>query len=74
MKTPLEQVRLDCGVSRDGSKAKNICTAAEHCGFNAEAFRMAPRGIQENGRFPCIIHSVTSRRSSALSRRWSPPH
>ena len=53
---PLEQVRLECGVSRDGSKAKNIYLAAEHYGFDVEAFRMTPKGIREKGKFPCIIH------------------
>lgn len=53
---PLEQVRLDCGVSRDGSKAKNIYLAAEHYGFDVEAFRMTPKGIREKATYPCIIH------------------
>ncbi len=53
---PLEQVRVDCGVSRDGSKAKNIYLAAEHYGFDVEAFRMSPKGIRERAQFPCIIH------------------
>ena len=53
---PLEQVRLDCGVSRDGSNAKNIYHAAEHYGFSVEAYRMSPETIREEGQFPCIIH------------------
>ncbi|MBR5365400.1 MAG: NHLP family bacteriocin export ABC transporter peptidase/permease/ATPase subunit [Clostridia bacterium] len=53
---PLEQVRLDCGVSRDGSKAKNIYLAAEHYGFSVKAFSLDPESIREKGQFPCIIH------------------
>ena len=53
---PLEQVRRDCGVSRDGSKAKNIYLAAEHHGFDVEAYRMSPEALKESGQFPCIIH------------------
>ena len=53
---PLEQVRQDCGVSRDGSKAKNVYIAAEHYGFDVEAFRMSPEALKREGQFPCIIH------------------
>ena len=53
---PLEQVRLDCGVSRDGCKAKNIYRAAMHYGFHVEAYRMSPEALKEDGQFPCIIH------------------
>ena len=53
---PLEQVRLDCGVSRDGSKAKNIYLAAENYSFEVKAYRASPESVKENGKFPCIIH------------------
>ena len=33
---PLEQVRVDCGVSRDGSNAKNMVVAARSYGFKAQ--------------------------------------
>ena len=53
---PLEQVRADCGVSRDGSNAKNIALAAQRYGFKVEGFRRTPQTIREKGVFPCIIH------------------
>jgi NHLM bacteriocin system ABC transporter peptidase/ATP-binding protein len=53
---PLEQVRSDCGVSRDGSNAKNICIAAKNYGFKVQAFSRNPQSIREKGKFPCIIH------------------
>ena len=53
---PLEQVRSDCGVSRDGSNAKCIFMAAEHYGLKASAYRMEPEDLKNGGTFPCIIH------------------
>lgn len=53
---PLEQVRSDCGVSRDGSNAKNIVKAAKSYGFKVQAFSRTPQTIREKGKFPCIIH------------------
>lgn len=53
---PLAQVRVDCGVSRDGSKAKNMLRAARSYGFIAKGFRCEPQALQKDGGFPCIIH------------------
>lgn len=53
---PLEQVREDCGVSRDGSNARNILRAARSYGLNAKAYRYSPERLKEVGRFPMIVH------------------
>lgn len=53
---PLEQVRADCGVSRDGSNARNIVRAARNYGLVAKGYRYEPEELKREGKFPCIIH------------------
>ena len=53
---PLEQLRLDCGVSRNGSNAKNMLLAARNYGFAAKGYRLETEDLEKAGRFPCIIH------------------
>ena len=53
---PLEQIRSDCGVSRDGATAKNILRAARSYGLVAQGYRYSTEELRKNGKFPCIVH------------------
>jgi NHLM bacteriocin system ABC transporter peptidase/ATP-binding protein len=52
---PLEQIRVACGVSRDGSKASNILRAARRFGFASSGYRKEPTSLNDLV-MPCIIH------------------
>ena len=52
---PLEQARVDCGVSRDGSSAKNLLKAARNYGMTAKGYR-CDTSMLETMDIPCILH------------------
>lgn len=53
---PLEKIRQDCGVSRDGTKASTIVKAARAYGLTARGYRYELEELMEYATFPCIIH------------------
>ena len=52
---PLEQIRVDCGVSRDGASIANIANAARSYGFHVEGYQRSFDVLREQGPYPCIV-------------------
>ena len=52
---PLEEARVKCGVSRDGSKAESIVKAACSYGLQARSRDCSVEELRERGLFPCIV-------------------
>jgi len=50
----LEKLRVDCGVSRNGSNAANVAMAARKYGLEVKSYRMEPQRLKKIS-FPAIL-------------------
>ena len=53
---PLEKLRAECGVNRDGSKASNVMRAAMGRGCEVHGYRWEAESLREEQDYPLIIH------------------
>ena len=53
---PLEKIRQECGVNRDGSKASCVIRAARARGCTANGYKWNVDRLLEVGEYPLIIH------------------
>ncbi len=51
----LGELRLACGVNRDGSNAKQVLVAGREYGLQARAYRCSGDQLKSEGQFPCIV-------------------
>lgn len=52
---PMEQIRLECNVSRDGCNAADIVRAAQGYGLITKGYRKSAEDLR-NLSYPCILH------------------